>query len=355
MQKFIFILSFFISLSYTLNARQIVVRNCQQSKANEKIFVFPIVTILGNESAALRMNNYMQINLAEQTTRQVSEENLFSIVHQIDIQTGVAFGIDGTQYEVLRNTPEILSMQIHCTFMGAHPDFFVENFNFNGATGDILLLEDLFTQKGLSELKAKIRKLRTFKLNKHVYQLRKDKNYQALFDENKDILNDWSKCMVTTDDYHFLLSNDSIYFNSPNCLSHAMQALDGNFKLQFAFDELATQLSEYGKQLLIRKVITTSFKHQTNFNRPLYGTIGNSLIMMDFDTPYEKNINAQYYYERQGRAIQCHGTEDKGLMTLKCNCESDKMIDETIIGKMSKQGFKGTWKNGKKEMKIICR
>lgn len=338
-------LSLLILLLTTLSISmfaQATFRNCAQSEKAEEI-KFPIVTLSGNVSASNRINDFLQMNYADQTLAKINESNLFDQIVYDYSENGSSGSITSLNYEVKTNHKAVVSMLFHGETMGAYPDFFDEGLNFNASTGDLFTLEDICTTEGFKKLASLIFSKRKQKIKAHLNSLLKDKDNKDAVKEY-ELESEFNECITTYVSYNFVISEHGLTMLHPRCLPHVIQALEGDFSVQLDNNTLKPFLNSYGKKLLLDKIPVKEAFHQNGYNHLMYGKIGNSPIAIYFDRVYKNEISAYYFYLSQGKKINGLGEINQSTISLKCDSDSDETIQEIIEGRFQKSTFTGTWR-----------
>ncbi len=163
--------------------KQLNIRKLSIQRGESKI-EFPIVNLYNNQVASKKLNEFLQIDIAERTLAQCKEEELFNqILFNFSDSNQHGF-LENLEYETRTQNQAILSLTFWGSTMAAYPDYFESAYNFNATTGDILYLEDLCTQDGLKKLKEEVRNKRLKKINTHVSNLKKDPEFKAEFESD---------------------------------------------------------------------------------------------------------------------------------------------------------------------------
>ncbi|MBP6624454.1 MAG: hypothetical protein KA198_04740, partial [Chitinophagaceae bacterium] len=232
---------------------------------------FPIVNLYNNQAASKKLNEFLQIDIAERTLAKCNEEDLFNQILFSANDTNHHGFLENLTYQATQQNQALLSLTFWGSTIAAYPDYFESAYNFNAATGDILYLEDLCNQDGLKKLKEEVRNQRLKKIASHVAELKKDPEFKTEFesDDADFIENLFSECMSYPTYNDFFIKHDSIHFQSPRCLPHAYQAMDGNFAVGFPLKKIESFLNSYGKKILMLQQPVFEAYHASIFKRPL--------------------------------------------------------------------------------------
>ncbi|HPI54763.1 MAG TPA: hypothetical protein PLU10_08730, partial [Chitinophagaceae bacterium] len=253
------------------------------------------------------------------------------------------------------NRKGLLSITMNGTTMAAYPDFFESTYNFNAATGDIIFLADLFTKEGLKNIQRYVRDQRKLKIQQHLSDIKNDKNLMAEMDQDglNRLEDDFNSCVSYFTYNDFFIRNDSLHFLSPRCLPHVELPYDGDFPVAVAIKDWKASLNSYGQKLLIEKTAVTEAYHANFYNRPLYGSIGKTTIVIYIDEPSE-SVNGFYYYSSQGIRINFFGSFSNNLLHVQADPTDNPAMKETIKATLTSKGLKGEWLQGVKKLPFIA-
>ena len=332
-----------------LNVRKLSIHNEQGGIS------FPIFSSSTNAKAANKINDFLQMNVADQTTAKVPEKDLFKDIMYQATNTNLNSYMESLSYEIPTNRKEMVSIYLHGTTMSAYPDFFESTYNFNSTTGDIIYIEDLFTIDGLKQLQRYIRDQRKRLMEQHLQTIKKDNDLMT--DLGPDgiihLQDEFNTCVSYFTYSDFFIEHDSLHFISPRCLPHSELPLDGEFPVSIAIQDWKNSLNSYGQKLLIEKSIVSNAYHANFYHRPLYGSIGKIPIVIYIDEPSE-SVNGFYYYPSQGIRINFFGSFSNNLLHVQANATDNPALKETIKATLSSNGLKGEWSQGAKKLPFVA-
>jgi hypothetical protein len=343
-----FLLSLIFS-SAVIHAQVSVRKLTAQNK--ESKLSFPVISIPNNVAAANKINDFLQINMADRTTAKTPEKDLFnSVIFQPNDPNSGSY-LESLDYEIPTNRKGILSISLDGTTMAAYPDFFESTYNFNATSGDIIFLADLFTKEGLKNIQRHVRDQRKLQIQQHLSEIKKDK--ALMEDMDQDALNrledDFTSCVSYFTYNDFFIRNDSLHFLSPRCLPHVELPYDGDFPVSVAIKDWKPSLNSYGQKLLVEKTTVAEAYHASFYNRPLYGSIGKTNIVIYIDEPSE-SVNGFYYYASQGIRINFFGSFSNNVLHVQAEPDGNPSMKETIKATLNAKGLKGEWIQGTKRL-----
>lgn len=279
--------------------------------------------------------------------------------------------ISDINYQVVRNDDRLLVLALDYEGCGAYCEHRNSSFNFDAATGRSLLLSDLVTAAGRDKLDRQLQALRIARVNTEIGKLRAglkaaEKNGAAKVNENSPEPEDaeaaiemYQGCIKqmkdpemvkyrTIDGESFRIGKDAITFYYGRCSNHAMQALDevGEFANALTIKELASQLTPYGRALLLGegKAPAPAVPH----DQILSGKVGTAPITLRLGKrSADGSIGGSYFYDKYRTPISFFG-KLKGNEIEVEETSGDNKVAPKIRATLSGEILKGLWiGNGK--------
>ncbi len=169
-------------------------------------------------------------------------------------------GVVSLDYEIHAKTPGFLSLDIIGEYYGAYLSLGRNSYAFSLADGSPLSLPVLFSEAGLQRVQQRTSQARAGRIETFLAQLPVD---GATGDEAETIAIQramYGECLprhqdTTLDDDRLVLEPTQLTLIAGGCSAHAVRALDdlGEFPNSFAYADLATELSAYGRCLLLEQ------------------------------------------------------------------------------------------------------
>lgn len=273
--------------------------------------VFPEVVYKSNAIIEEKINTFLQIKHLEIVPKKYIS-NPFEKVTRTDFSSG-----DVRFYDYKKNitVDNILSLTIEGEATGAYSEGFETYENFDLRNGNLLVLNDIFTKNGLTQ----INKILTVKINQEIKNYIKklktekpDKKEDADFADEQILL--YETCLfentdVNIDYYRFYFEKNQMVFVKGRCSNHAMRALDDldSFYVNLSFKSIEKHLTNYGKSLLFNLPIVNTNKPQGKIYK---GFINNkypiTAIITEIST--DKSVYMKYWYDKVKEPLEWSGT-----------------------------------------------
>ena len=332
--------SLFLLLLATLTAtaQQAIVTGIAGSKKNAELN-FPFIA-LPDRAVARKINDYLQINMLQQTNLKAPGLQVFDKVKWTEKQAG----IDAMTYTVHANNSQLLSIGLEYESMGAHPENYQEYFVFNSQNGEIIFPGDIFTPQGMKELAGEIIKKRSERIAAHLKQLKTDPESA---DNVESIKENFTTCNKEANLETFYVTATGLVFHKPSCLPHVIANLEAPLDITYSFDQLRSRLSAFGQKLLSPARQDISKVSFPSLEKPLRGKIDNKYdIVMQLRFYGDHSVGGFYYYNNYQSAIELSGKLENGKLQLK---EHDKDYNETAVFEATVNGttLSGSWTNVK--------
>lgn len=156
-------------------------------------------------------------------------------------------GYTGISYITELNTPNVLSLSFFIESMGAYPENYHQYFNLNGNTGDIITAKDLFTSKGIEEIKQLLLRERKKRITEWINEM------DTIYNDRNDsvwIRERLADCNKDAGEDDFIIKKGHIIFWKEYCFPHVARPYDTDLDVTFSYKRLTKFLSIKGKKLL---------------------------------------------------------------------------------------------------------
>jgi len=302
-----------------------------------KEFTFPVFSKTTDTFTAGNINQLLQLSELELLDG-YQKKNIFETI-SVD-NGGIYGGKTDISYDILTNSPKILSIMFNEASCGMTCAYWVKYYNFNSGNGDQMQLKDLFTIEGLSAFKKIILRKRSTKLKKELMKIPSDsrESFHYILD-----------CFKDDELQDFFLRDTSISVDGYNCLSkNDKVAADFDMITKFNLGEFKNYLNDYGKTVFGIK--EDSIAKYRSFELPqLYeGAVDSSLkILFIMRHDSGNKIIAGYAYLKSGRLIYMEGELNNKTLNLiekSVNNNDNGYIHASFNG----QQIRGTWTNKSK-------
>lgn len=273
----------------------------------------------------------------------IAPEKGFKKLFDANTYTKNGSGISAMSYSIVRNDGVLLSLHIVGETMAAYPDHFDHSVTFDIATGSVVTARDILTEEGFK----KLRTLVTIEDKKLIavdsVEISKDTSI-----DHEDFRYNLDQLYVCIDSYDLdpiAVSESAITTAASACLPHAAAVEDIGWGISVPIAKLSSDLSDYGKSVLIQKQARAFTPSDSAAFKFFHGTVGSTPItMMIWNT--EGTDNVQYFYDDKASAITLTG----GLNghDFKVGTFEKAGAQETFDGTLNNGSIKGTWRKGKK-------
>ncbi|MCD9617320.1 hypothetical protein [Chryseobacterium gleum] len=266
-------------------------------------YVFPVVTYPENQTAANKINTFLQVSELEYVPG--SGGNPFKLASTAtNSYSNYLYFYD---WEKLETPENILTIGIHGEASGAYPEEFADWKNFDLRTGNFINAADLFQPGSVKIVDGIIQKRVKKRISDFLVKLKAEKNPE---EETEDQIALYEDCFTehTLGNVKYFFGKDKLTFVAGRCSNHAMRALDelGSHEIEFTYKELEKYWSSYAKNL-----ISGSEKTEiTSLNNKLYhGKIdGKYSITVLIDQVYDDgSFSAKYWYDKNKKLIEWNG------------------------------------------------
>lgn len=314
--------------------------------------------------AAKKINDYLYIDIVGTPAPSKAADGI--VRHLTKDDNDPIAGVTGMQYKVLVNNGKLLSLKAEAEFCGAYCEEYSQSFSFDASTGRYILLQDIFTDKGLTILKDKVYAARVATMKKEIKRLQKEaakpvsknKKQDEYAVDYEDAIFLYESCILTdaethkdemqSGDHHeldfFTIQANHIVFTHSRCSNHASRALDeiDQFKNKYSIQSLKPYLTPYAKYLLLNDRVA---KPVGSMGQVLYGTLGKTNITMKIHRHegFDRMFRAVYFDDVKRRPIELSG--DGGNWT-ESNNTSKKQPE--IVANWKNDVLAGEWQGDKK-------
>ena len=366
---YLFLFSFFfLSHLHAASAVPLKIESIEfKDKKTNMDFGEPIILpfVSANQSkAAKKINDYLYIDIVGTPSPSKAKDGI--VRHLTEGDNDPIAGVTAMQYKVLVNNGKLLSLKTEAEFCGAYCEEYSQSFSFDATTGRYILLQDIFTDKGLTILKEKVYAARVATMKKEIKRLQKEaakppsknkKQDEYAADVESSIFL-YESCLLTdaqshqdemqSGDHHeldfFTIQANHIVFTHSRCSNHASRALDeiDQFKNKYSIQSLKPYLTPYAKYLLLNE---RAAKPVGSMGQVLYGTLGKANITMKIHRHegFDRMFRAVYFDDVKHRPIELSG--DGGNWT-ESNSVSKKQPE--IVANWKNDVLAGEWQGDKK-------
>jgi hypothetical protein len=332
MKKLVFLSLFLAGMA--ADAQQAVVANISGPVKNEGLN-FPVIT-LADKNVSRKINEYLQVNVLEQTTLKTPGMQVFDKVKWTENKPGM----DELDYTVLRNNSKFLSLDVSSDWLSAYSTENHSYFLFNVQNGEIILLEDIINPVGLKELEKDIKRKRNILIAANLKELKSDADAVERID---NIKSSYADCNSDADMNNFYVSGEQIIFHRTPCLPHVIQSMDTDLDITYSIDSIRPLLTPFGQRLFSPAKQDISKDRFPSLSKPLRGKIDNKYeVVMQLHIDADNSVDGFYYYSNYQSAIQLSGQLVNGQLELK---EKDAEFNDTAVIKLDVSGtrLRGTW------------
>lgn len=305
-----------LSFSATLFAQEITINNLGPAYRE---YTFPEVKCASKPKVAEKINTFLQIEHLMHVPGMYKKHPFEKVMVNDD---DCCWNIYFTDWTVHRNN-NILSLSIGAEGTGAYTEYSKTYSNFETATGNILLADDLFTGKGHSEIRVTIiekikKKITDFLADNDRYKGQPDMENVIAEQQSMygDCLDDLEETRYAWESFYF--TGDSIIFNRGRCSAHVNRALDDlyDFHVGFRLADIDKYLSEKGRQIIYGQANTAMSNLPQG--KIFKGTISKypvTFVIQGNDT-FDNSIGVMYWYDKKKIPIDLTGTFLNGTISL---------------------------------------
>ncbi len=238
--------------------------------------------------------------------------------------------------KILENSDRVLSLKFDQEESYATMYYWTSYYNFNPQNGDLIQLEDLFTDIGYKAFVKKVKKKRI-------------KDFRAYFKNKvpKDLVH--IEDSYANDDLNdFYIQGSKIFIEGDNCFHKNLKFSGVKTLHEFNLNYFQDYLNDYGKVLFGIKNNQTHYNSYVSSCLPaLYkGHIGGSPIYfyLQKKSIYADDIQATYVYSKYGKGIRLYGEYRNETLYLTEDDENYKKR-ASIEAKIEGNTITGIWKS----------
>lgn len=238
-------------------------------------------------------------------------------------------GTASLDFSVMHNNGRILSLEIDAEGCGAYCEEYRQYFSFDAQTGRFLLIDDILTRRGLSEIGRRLFVERQRQYRQQVRTLRRElanarkagnwtreniEDSEARLALNEDCLAnlreapDDAALRKSLQSTRFVPTGQGLTFIAERCSNHASRALDdlGEISLTLGLKALDALLQPYGRYLLSGEGDATA--PAAPYGQVLHGKVGTAPVTLRIDPPNGDNsFSGLYYYDKYRKPISFSG------------------------------------------------
>ncbi|MFZ2268805.1 MAG: hypothetical protein WAV95_14615 [Azonexus sp.] len=239
---------------------------------------------------------------------------------------------DGTaslDFSVRHNDGRVLALEINTEGCGAYCEEFRQYFSFDAQTGRFLLIDDILTSHGLSEIGRRFFAERKRQYRQQIRNLRRElAQAHKTGKRKKDDIEDTEFRIALNEDCltpfqempgdaalrnalrstRFVLTGQGLEFTAERCSNHASRALDdvGEVTLTLGLKDLAALLQPYGRYLLTGEGDAAA--PVALHGQVLHGKVGSAPITLRINPLNDDNsFSGLYYYDKYRKPIPFSG------------------------------------------------
>ncbi len=241
--------------------RQVAIQTIkEQSPIRHIDYTFPRIVYQADKTVADTINHVLIADFLSIDPKEVRK----SIFEAIWPQEGEAIppSLSEISWEVHTNTAKLFSLAISAEGCGAYCEYFTSYYCFDLKTGELLGLDQLFTEDGLRLLRDSVNSLKKHRIQAMMKTLR-----QSLLDtaqhKEREVIEEkialYRDCLEQEDidriegqSFHF--NRNSLFIHVGRCSAHYNRGFDdlGDFEFSFRYNDLKQHLTPYGRQLLLQ-------------------------------------------------------------------------------------------------------
>jgi hypothetical protein len=351
--KRLFLFSLVLFFSFTSEA-QVLVRNLGPAFQDYK---FPEVFSVAKSQVAQNINTILQVSELMHPPGKYKKHPFEKVMRDTANCCAMVSYYD---WERPGRFSNILSLKLTGEATGAYSEGFENFYHFDLQTGQPIGLRDMFTKEGWQKIAQKANQRVKKQLQDFLKEINKDLQKKNLKDDEKEMLEDqksmYDNCLSynkfdgETEYRSFYFTRDSFYVIAGRCSNHAMRAIDDldEFVIGFKQTEIASGFTEYGKNILSGKLISSP---PLNLSNKLFSGLINNKYPVSFYLQRiysDGSAAATYWYEKQKMLIEMSGSVKRSRIQFTeydDEKKSDRRVERGFFDLVWDGGFKltGTW------------
>jgi hypothetical protein len=249
-------------LTATLPAfAELRIETLETKRSNWELYRFPLLS--GDSPAVERINTFLHATQLNSMPSRFEH----SPFERVWPKKGEIAGVTSLDYQVDAKAPGFLSLTIQSEYTNAYSSMRETSYVFDLASGQPIVLEQLLTAEGLQRLgqrlsHARVKRIENF-LAGHSVPSGHGGGSVALRGEDEDGETQrdiYQSCIPyrrdgDIRDDRLQLGEHGLTLTAESCAAHVVRALDdlGDFRNELAYEELAADLSRYGRCLLLER------------------------------------------------------------------------------------------------------
>jgi hypothetical protein len=211
-------------------------------------FSFPLVQG-SNKTVTEKINHFLQSEILECTTKEVSQKKLFDKIRYISGDDSLSqSGYNSISYEVIQNTQHLFSLAFELEGTGAYTTYWRQYFNFETQTGKLITAESLFTKSGLEKVQTLLTKKRDTLIKEWIAEM--DTSYEGSIGDSIWIRETFDNCNKDADINNLSISKTFILFHKGTCFPHVAGPYETDLDIKLSIKYLLPYLSPTGRKLV---------------------------------------------------------------------------------------------------------
>lgn len=301
-------------LPFLVSAQYFIVDTIRGLDIYDQVSLFPDVIppvskSAWPEDASTAINTYLKFKMLSQVQGNESE-NVFETVFPNEEHFG---GQSEFDFDVSANNREFISLLVSYSFTGAYTEYANEYFSFSSKHGEHLTLQDFFEGENYDAVGKMVSTECAMYIHEYLAELDMNEEYA----EGKKEM--YEECLLSFPEVgfpstHFYLTDSTIVFTRYRCSNHMMAALDDlwEFHVPKSFEELRPYLSEKGRSLLLKEVVSQRRDALPPEDKILRGTLdGKYPIIALFSSLEGPYLSGVYWYEKYKTPIDLYSGSKK--------------------------------------------
>lgn len=286
----------FLGICLTLTISKAQVNHFQViSLQMENNFSFPVFSSKKDSVSCKKINQFLQLSELE-LLHGYEKKNPFERV-AIDPVNPIP-GKEMINYKVQRNDSNLLSISFAQSYCGAGCTYWCSYYNFNPATGEVIYLKDLFTEKGYATFSQMVfeKRMASYSIEKKKLDSNQKTDFEAV-----------PACYKTDPMRDYYISNDTLFLDRSLCFAKSLSTSEINPLTAIACKELKELLNEYGLKVMLNRKGYMKIYQSNQLPQLFEGTIGSHQIVFILNFLGKENISGIYFNLATGRNFQLRG------------------------------------------------
>lgn len=243
----IFVAAAILLMSYAGNA-QVEVTALHKHTSGRRTHSFPLIKS-ANRTVADKINATLQSEILNDDVVITDSSKLFEKTIYIQSGPDAKPGLSAIDFDVVQNTPFVLSIKFTLESTGAYTSYSTKYFTFDTRSGELMTIKNFMTPTGVEVVGRKLTRERDKKIGDWVEQLKKETNLKP--DDVTYINETFEKCNNNPEANNFFIEEDSVLFYKEDCFPHAARPYDTNLDVRISIKALSKYFSEAGQTRLL--------------------------------------------------------------------------------------------------------